>query len=331
MELPAELQYGINMLGQKTPVRILSENRAVLSERYRTASKNGQPLLTHEDEAVAYAVYRMPATFGAVAAALEQVLSVSDICPKSLLDVGSGTGAVMWAADALINLDGICCLEREVVMRQIGKKLAEASLSNVVKNSVWLDFDLTAAVLPRSADLVTASYVLNELNEAEALSAALKMWHAADKILLIVEAGTPENYKRLQKIRTLLTNAGAYVIAPCPGEYKCPLNGADWCHFSCRVARSRLHKQLKGATMGYEDEKFTYLALSREPSAQPYARILSAPSRDKSGVSLKLCTEGSCIQQKISARDKDLSRMTKKLKWGDIFPVAQNLQKMLEK
>lgn len=331
MKLPAELQYGINMLGQKTSVRVLSENRAVLSERYRATTKHGQRLLTHEDEAVAYAVYRMPATLGAVFAALEQMLKVTNVCPKSLLDVGSGTGAVMWAADALINLDSVCCLEREAVMRQTGKKLAESSLSDVVKNSLWHDFDLTADVLSYHADLVTASYVLNELSEAEALSAALKMWHTADKILLIIEAGTPENYKRLQKIRTLLTNAGAYVIAPCPGEYKCPLNGADWCHFSCRVARSRLHKQLKGATMGYEDEKFTYLALSREPLAQPYARILSAPSRDKSGMLLKLCAEGSCLQQKISARDKDLSRMAKKLKWGDIFPVAQNLQKMLEK
>ncbi len=331
MDLPIELKNQIERLCQNISVQTLSINRSVLSERYRSANKDGQRLLTRADEAVAYAVYRMPATFGAVTAALEQVLDVTDTCPKTLLDVGSGTGAVMWAADALINLDKIYCLERESVMRQAGQKLAELSSSEVIKNSEWHNFNLEADVLPQNADLVTASYVLNELGETEALSAAMKLWQATDKILLIVEAGTPENYKRLQKIRALLIDNGAYVIAPCAGEYKCPLVENDWCHFSCRVARSRLHRQIKGASMGYEDEKFTYLAFSREPLLQSYARILDVPQKDKSGVLVKLCMNGKCICRKIAVRDKDLYRMVKKLEWGDMLPMTCDLQKMLEK
>ena len=37
--------------------------------------------------------------------------------------------------------------------------------------------------------------------------------------------------------------AGANILAPCPHARPCPLAAPDWCHFSARVARSRLHRE----------------------------------------------------------------------------------------
>ena len=46
------------------------------------------------------------------------------------------------------------------------------------------------------------------------------------------------------------------------------LQPPDWCHFTQRLPRSRAHKQIKGAELPFEDEKFSYVALTRAPVAR---------------------------------------------------------------
>lgn len=87
----------------------------------------GKRLLTEEREALAYAAVRMPATFGAVVKALDYALDAVDFVPKTVLDIGAGTGAAGWAAESLINLDSLVCLEREAVMLRLGQKLMRNS------------------------------------------------------------------------------------------------------------------------------------------------------------------------------------------------------------
>ncbi len=72
----------------------------------------------------------------------------------------------------------------------------------------WLDQPLGNVVLPKS-DLVTASYVLNELPDAQANTAALALWQAANEALVIIEPGTPVAFERLHAIRATLIEYGA--------------------------------------------------------------------------------------------------------------------------
>ena len=83
-------------------------------------------------------------------------------------------------------------------------------------------------------------------------------------MLIAVEPGNPAGWSRILQVRERLIALGAHIAAPCPHAFACPVVAPDWCH-SRRVARSRMHRRIKFADVPWEDEKFIYLAASREP------------------------------------------------------------------
>ena len=67
---------------------------------------------------------------------------------------------------------------------------------------------------------------------------------------------------------------GGYIVAPCSHQGECKIEEDDWCAFYTRVARSAIHRQAKKGELGYEDEKFSYMAFS----ITRYANVLGRPS-----------------------------------------------------
>ena len=169
-----------------------------------------------------------------------------------------------------------------------------------------------------AADLVIASYVINELDDAPRAALADLMWAKTRDTLLVVEPGTPAGTQRILDLRRRLIAQGAHVIAPCPHDAECPLVAPDWCHFTQRLPRSRAHKQLKAAELPYEDEKFIYVALSRAPLGKAaYARTDAARCHKDRGhrETLHRMTEfGIAIAPR---RDKIAYARLRKLNWGD--------------
>lgn len=97
MEFPLPLRTAIEQKAQDSSTAELIREAQGLSQRYREESGQGKRLVTTDRQAFVYAAVRMPATFGAVAAALEHTLPFLEDAPTSLLDVGAGTGAAAWA------------------------------------------------------------------------------------------------------------------------------------------------------------------------------------------------------------------------------------------
>ena len=185
----------------------------------------------------------------------------------------------------------------------------------------WIHGDLSHSLSQlERADLVTLAYVLNELEPDLRLALITRLWNLTDGVLLIVEPGTTAGWQRLLIIRDHLLAMGAYVVAPCPHSETCPLAKPDWCHFSARVERSRVHRLAKDAELGYEDEKYSYLAFARSQPMPTPARILASPHRRSGLVQLKLCTqEGKLEQRSFSKRDGTLYKKVRKLDWGDVI------------
>lgn len=320
MEIPINLKESIEKQANRYNPNQLKERASSLSQRYRNNQGTGERMLTEEIDAVVYSIVRMPATFGAVSAALHYALQCSKFSPKTLLDVGAGTGAAVWAADAIFDLDSVICLEREAAMRKLGGLyMADGGLH--AKEIEWEDYEVGKNTVQHQADLVIVSYMLNEIAEHKRPELLKSLWQATKGMLLFVEPGTPAGYHGLLKSRELLLRLGAYIAAPCPHERSCKVKDPNWCHFTCRIQRSRLHRILKEGDAPYEDEKYFYMAFTKFPVLQAKARILRHPLIEKGMITLELCGQKENKTVKIRKRDGMLFKAAKKSKCGDIFPL----------
>ena len=315
-DLPAELTSALN-----TKLHGLSRTDAAarsdaISKTYRAGGGSGA--IRSEGDALAYALARMPATYAAVTASLNALQHVrQDFAPRTLLDCGAGPGTATWAcAEAFASLNSFALLDANPALRALALELAAGS-----HRLARLQYELGDAVGKLSdaapADLVNASYVINELTDAQRDHFIDRAWAKTMDTLLIVEPGTPAGWQRILAARTQLIAQGAHVIAPCPHDHACPLHQPDWCHFTQRLQRSRVHKQLKSAELPYEDEKFIYVALSRTPVMRRPSRVLAQPVMTKIAITAKLCTATGLAIATAPRRDKAAYAKFRKLGWGD--------------
>ena len=285
-----------------------------MSDSYRGGGTSA--VIRSDLDALAYAIVRMPATYVAVRAALAQTAQiVPDFGPRTLLDVGAGPGTATWAAcDAWPSLERATLIDDNPHLLALAQAM-QASLDISAQRSAM------AAALPDAAsdDVVLASYVLTELPDASLRATLDRLWDKAERLLVIVEPGTPDGFKRILACRDALIARGAQIVAPCSHEGGCPLaDGPRWCHFSARVPRSRDHLLVKDANVPFEDEKFSYLVAGKGfPPLDRGRRILATPKVDKSAVTLTVCTPDVPEQRRVARGDKDAYRAAKRLDWGD--------------
>ena len=323
MEFPSELREKIRELVTRENTKQLTAAARRLSENYRAESPNGKISAASREDILAYAAVRMPATFAAVSRALELAPErfdgdIRDI--QTVLDVGAGTGAGAIAACLITDCRNITCIERESNMIELGRQL----LNCLDIRADWIQSDVTQSKLQK-ADLVVCSYCLNELPENQRASLLTRLADAAERLLIIVEPGTPASFAAMKKTRETLLEMGLKIAAPCPHERECPLPEDDWCHFTARAARSDLHRQLKRAEAPYEDEKFCYVAMTRDDNTLKQVQggvILRHPIIEKQKITLKLCCEDGIYTRLVTGKSP-LFKTARKSKTGDMFPTER--------
>lgn len=258
----------------------------------------------------AYLAYRAPATYAAAASVFRQVARQRPGWePRSLLDVGAGPGVATWAAlEQWPSLTELTLVELEPEMLAVGQEL--------LPEGRWVRGDVERARGP--AELVLASYVLGELDSPAATVAHL--WEQTADSVALVEPGTPAGYRRVLEARSALIEKGGHTVAPCPHDLPCPLPADDWCHFAVRLPRSKLHRRAKGAELGFEDEKFSYAVLSREPVAPAEARIIRQPQIRSGHVHLVTSDRDGAVRERtVSRKQGESYRAARKAAWGDAF------------
>ena len=315
-DLPAALKVALEAKLESLSRSNVAARAAVISKTYREGGGSGA--IRSATDALAYALARMPATYAAVAACLNALTDARpDFAPKTLLDIGAGPGTASWAsAQAFPSLTSFALLDVNPALRTLALDLLE---DNPRFRRLSYDAGDARSALAKSetADLVVASYLIGELGEAERTSLQDALWAKTRDTLLVVEPGTPAGYARILALRAQLIAAGAHVAAPCPHDQACPLTPPDWCHFSRRLARSRAHMQMKGAEVPFEDERFSYVVLTRQPVTRQFSRVLAQPAVGKAEIAAKLCTRDGVAIARVPRRDKLAYAAARHWRWGD--------------
>ncbi len=319
--LPGPLRAALQALAQGRGRSDLARRSAAISATYQARRNSSQSLLT-ADDALAYALARMPATYAATLQVLRELVSVqADFSPRSVLDIGCGPGTASFAAaEVFAGLANFALLDRNGPFLELAKTLAGEALSG--KDVRILDQDVSRALAADPADLVIGSYVLAELGAAQLAVLVPALWQATRHALVLVEPGTPDGFARLKSVRNALISEGAYVAAPCTHEAPCPMAGDRWCRFFARVQRSRDHRMLKGGEKPYEDEPYAYLVLTRQPpQARMSHRVVGRPVETKAEVALPVCGLDGLQMQSAAHRNKTLFKRYKCLDWGDAVQI----------
>ena len=314
MPLPSELRQAIERELEQVDRTQLSHAAEQITGDYKRGRFRGA--LNSEESRAAYLITRLPATFAANERVFREVARLTqELQPRSVLDLGAGPGTATWAARQVWpELQKSTLIESNWELLQLGQRLAgDLALE-------WIEADLNSLAAFPPADLVVISYAIGELKSFAVV--VQKAWDSAQKMLVVIEPGTPRNFVVVTEIRRQLIESGGYPVAPCPHTNECPMAAAaDWCHFAVRVERTSEHRKLKGGALGYEDEKFSYVAFSKTPAPRAEARIVRHPDIHGGHIKLTLCTPEGLRSSTVTRSQKQLFRAARKAEWGDAWPA----------
>lgn len=297
------LEEKIETLTAHLPFSKLEQAAVELSTAYRSQIK---PFMLNDAHRLAYLALRMPATYAAISTVLEKI--PAEI--HTLLDIGSGPGTAFLAAKHQFSLKEALLIEKDCEMIRLGKALDDSMN--------YFAADINTYRPPKSYDLITAAYSLSELDRLSPVLEAL--WEATNQILCIIEPGTPYGFKTIAAAREILIAKNGFIVAPCTHQNPCPWrDGPEWCHFSARFERTSLQKRIKSGALGYEDEKYSYLIVSKTSLETAMSRIVKTPNKRSGFIQFTLCDAQGIHQKSFSKRQGEAYQSVKKLDWGDVL------------
>ena len=292
-----------------------------ISLKYRNENIQSQAVVSSDVQALSYLASRMGETSVVVYSVLEKLnnLISLDNQVKSVLDLGSGTGSVLWALKNFLFSADIVAVEKQESMIKYSKLLSKYLEYNIN----YINEDVLSSKVENLTlfDLVIESFMLNEMSGNDRKQTLDLMMSKTNKFIVLIEPGTPNSYTKMMEDRDYLLSKGFCLVLPCPHGCKCGLVD-DYCNFTVRVDRTKISRYIKDSQLGYEDEKFFYLIFSKDVIENGCSTILRKPVFAKNRVELKLCNkDGSVCKTVVTKNNKQQYSQAKKLKHGDSFVI----------
>lgn len=299
----------LDRIAALTHSQSLKGEYAKLSDKYRHSHDK---MVVGQKEHLTYLAARLPATYAVNLEVFTRLLEVVPaFLPKTLLDAGSGPGTTLLALSSMFtSIQEATLVEKDREFIDLSKLL----LQELQMAKSWQ----ATCPVDQQFDLVTSSYMLTELDDLPLQQMLKELIACSRSLIALIDTGTPAGYSTLMKARDFLIANGFAIMAPCPHQKACPM---PWCHFSVRLPRSRLHRQVKEVERGFEDEKFCYL-IAKRGTAQTTekSRIVKLPMKRSGHVYVALCTPSGALEETvISKKTKERYTVAKKAEWGDLL------------
>lgn len=337
LKLPNEITQGIEDILAEYDTLVWRERAIRLSKKYMNQRKgSADSYIADPLDVAAYFALRAPATFAQIYGALSQTCQLFPTWqPKTMLDLGAGTGSGLWAArQVFASIDDYTAVERDAHCARYGRELAKV----IEHTHRWIEKDLArTAALPQesqeSYDLVILSSVLNECTPETLRTILAYAWKRCAGVLLIIEPHATYGYATIADAQqyTKSISEEENLVAPyIDGQFVAD----ESIYFSQRITRPeflrmiRQEQRKQSATTGgsvlaasdWEECGFYYLAYSRQqPEILPQGRIASPTVVHKGYLERSILTHEGVVQNSVQKRDKEAFRLAKKQRWGDLI------------
>ncbi|XP_030700137.1 ribosome assembly protein METTL17, mitochondrial [Globicephala melas] len=304
----------------------------------RRTTYHWQELSYSEGLSLVYMAARLDGGFAAVSRAFHEIQArLPEFQPQTLMDFGSGTGSVTWAAHSTWgqSLREYMCVDSSAAMLELAEKLLKGGSGSGMPYVPGVFFRQFLPVSPKvQFDVVVSAFSLSELpSKANRTDVVQTLWRKTGHFLILVENGTKAGHSLLMDARDLVLNGKekspldprpGFVFAPCPHELPCPQLTASK-PLACSFSQA-YHPIPFSWNKKPKEEKFSMVILARgsPEEANRWPRITQPVLKRPRHVHCHLCCPDGHMQHAvITARrhGRDLYRCARVSSWGDRLPV----------
>ncbi|XP_059562518.1 methyltransferase-like protein 17, mitochondrial isoform X3 [Myotis daubentonii] len=210
--------------------------RGAVLHALRKTTYHWQELSYNEGLSLVYMAARLDGGFAAVSRAFHEIQTqLPEFQPKTLMDFGSGTGSVTWAAHSIWgqSLREYMCVDSSAAMLDLAEKLLKGGSENGKLYIPGVFFRQFLPVSPKvQFNVVVSAFSLSELpSKADRAEIVQTLWRKTSDFLILVENGTKAGHCLLMEARDLVLKGKekspldprpGFVFAPCPHELPCP-------------------------------------------------------------------------------------------------------------
>ncbi|XP_036984522.2 methyltransferase-like protein 17, mitochondrial [Artibeus jamaicensis] len=305
----------------------------------RKTTYHWQELSYNEGLSLVYMAARLDGGFAAVSRAFHEIHArIPEFQPQTLMDFGSGTGSVTWAAHSIWgqSLREYMCVDSSAAMLDLAGKLLKGGSECGEPYVPGVFFRQFLPVSPKvQFSVVVSAFSLSELpSKADRAEVVQTLWRKTSDFLILVESGTKAGHRLLMEARDLVLNGKekspldprpGFVFAPCPHELACPQLTASK-PLACSFSQA-YHPIPFSWNKKPKEEKFSMVILARGSpgEAARWPRITQPVLKRPRHVHCHLCCPDGHMQHAvITARrhGRDLYRCARVSSWGDLLPVT---------
>nr|XP_035973845.1 methyltransferase-like protein 17, mitochondrial isoform X2 [Halichoerus grypus] len=282
--------------------------REAVLRTLRKTTYHWQELSYNESLSLVYMAARLDGGFAAVSRAFHEIRArVPEFQPQTLMDFGSGTGSVTWAAHSAWgqSLREYVCVDSSAAMLVLAEKLLKGGSESGEPYVPGVFFRQFLPVSPKvQFDVVVSAFSLSELpSKADRTELVQTLWRKTSHFLILVESGTKAGHCLLMDARDLVLK----------GKEKSPLDPRPGFVFAPNKKKQK-------------EEKFSMVILARgsPEEANRWPRITQPVLKRPRHVHCHLCCPDGHMQHAvITARQhgRDLYRCARVSSWGDLLPV----------
>uniref|UniRef100_U3BLB9 Ribosome assembly protein METTL17, mitochondrial n=1 Tax=Callithrix jacchus TaxID=9483 RepID=U3BLB9_CALJA len=312
--------------------------REAVLHALRKTTYHWQELSYSEGLSLVYMAARLDGGFAAVSRAFHEIQAQNQAFqPQTLMDFGSGTGSVTWAAHSVWGqtLREYMCVDRSTAMLVLAEKLLKGGSESGEPYIPGVFFRQFLPVSPKvQFDIVVSAFSLSELpSKADRNEVVQTLWRKTHHFLVLVENGTKAGHSLLMDARDLVLNGNekspldprpGFVFAPCPHELPCPQLTTSK-PLACSISQA-YHPIPFSWNKKPKEEKFSLVILARgsPEEANRWPRITQPVLKRPRHVHCHLCCPDGHMQHAvITARrhGRYLYRCARVSSWGDLLPV----------